>query len=103
MGFIVGSHRRCAAVPARKARPGHLQEALDNPATTKVDSNLVTLADQLIFLRRQDRFTSRRRYAAAKNDGKPFTLDLPPPSAYSTRVAGRGKNRIQVFLCEVQR
>jgi hypothetical protein len=45
MGFIVGSHRRCAAVPARKAGPGRLQEALDNPATTKANSNLVTLAD----------------------------------------------------------
>jgi hypothetical protein len=26
-------------------KPGRLQEALDNPATTKADPNLVTLAD----------------------------------------------------------
>ena len=42
MGFVVGSHCRCAAVPARKAGPGRPQEALDNPTTTKANFNLVT-------------------------------------------------------------
>lgn len=45
MGSSVGGHCRCAPVPVRKAGPGRLQEALDNPAKTKADSYLVTLAN----------------------------------------------------------